>query len=212
MDEAEHDTHPAPSRRGTALVARAASALAVLAVLPSGCGDADPPDATPSSTTPPTPSATSTHPSPSPALPAYFLPAARDLPTRARLTAWQRVETADERVIGCQPDVALGAEEMIQRTFTARIAPADGLPGGEDVAAEVRLSVLQYASDTRRRGRGGRRHRLDPRLRLPDRLRPPRRHPAGRPGRDRADRGVRHVGLRRSARSAPSATPRGSSG
>lgn len=126
------------------LPVRTALAAAVLALLTSGCGDDDArPTADPTSASP---SGPSTEPSPPPALPAYFLPRARDLPTRAGSGPWRQADRPDDPVVGCQPPGTLGALEVIQRSYEVRVGPSDGLPGGKDVTAEARITVLQYGS------------------------------------------------------------------
>ncbi|WP_134767822.1 hypothetical protein [Nocardioides sp. 1609] len=143
-------------RRRTALTT-AGGALAVglvatpVFVLTHGDAGGDPQPAPPPSTSsaaptdPPSPDPTTPDDDPSSSpLPATLLPAAGDLPTRDRLTPWEEVEPTDSRLVGCQPDGEVEADQVVARSFTARIAAADGLPEGEDVAAEVRVSVLQY--------------------------------------------------------------------
>jgi hypothetical protein len=137
-------------RRTTMAAAGAALAVALVAtpvaVLAGddGSRDAEPAPAVTTTATPtPTDSATAGG-----LLREEFLPPADELPERARLTPWQEAGATDGRLVGCQPDGAdLGATEVISRFYTAGIAEAAGLPGGDAVAADLRITVLQFASD-----------------------------------------------------------------
>ena len=74
-----------------------------------------------------------------------LLPGAGQLPTRDRLTPWEEVQTPHVRLAGCQPDGEIGADQVIARTYTARIAAPGRAPEGIP-AARVRISILQYLS------------------------------------------------------------------
>lgn len=139
-------------RRTTMAAAGAALAVALVATpvaVLAGDDGSRKADPAPAVTTPATPVPTPTGgPTDGALLRAEFLPPADELPARERLTAWQEVDASDGPLVGCQPDGAdLGATEVISRSYTAGIAEAAGLPGGDVVAADLRITVLQFASD-----------------------------------------------------------------